>query len=106
MLMLPPDDSLNEVGRLLGPNERFRMIVPGGDVATNVGHDRLDGVERATTNGFAGQNTEPHFHEIQPRGSSGGEVKLHARMGSEPRLHGGCRMGDELSKMTCRSRRG
>ena len=90
--MLSPGDLPDEFRRLLGPNKRRGMVVPGLDVAANVRDQRLDGVERAAPHRLARQNAEPDFHEIQPGGSRRGEVKLHPGVRGEPRQDRGCRV--------------
>jgi CheY-like chemotaxis protein len=42
MLILPPDDCSNKVGRLLGPDKRCGMVVPGIEVA----NDDVDAVRK------------------------------------------------------------
>src|SRR6266542_539927 len=92
MLMLPSDDLFNQVGRFFGPHERGRMIVQGLDIATDVSNERTDAVERAATDRFPRQDAEPDYHQIEPRGACGGEVKLHPRVSLQPRPNRRCRM--------------
>jgi hypothetical protein len=54
MLMLPPDDFANEVGRLLRPDERCGMVVPRRDVPPDVSDKRLHRVEGSATHRLAG----------------------------------------------------
>ncbi len=86
------DNLLDQVGRLLSPDERSGMLIPAVDVAPNVRDEGPDGIERASAYRLPGQDAEPDFDEIEPRGAGGREVKLHARMRFQPREHRGRRM--------------
>src|SRR5436309_11180256 len=74
--MLTTDGLADDVGRLLGPNERRGMLIPGLDVAKDVLDQGTDGVERASANRLLGQDAEPGLDQVDPRSSFGGEVEV------------------------------
>src|SRR5436309_601460 len=84
MLTSAPYDLLNQVGWLLGPHERVRVVVPSLDIAPNMRHQRANRVKRSATHGFARQDTEPDFHEVEPRGACRREMKMDPRVGLHP----------------------
>src|SRR5438552_17590341 len=92
MLMPPPDDLLDEVGRLLRPHERCWMVIPRVDIAMNVSDERPYGVERSATDGFPWQDAEPDFHQVEPRGTGRREMELHPWVRFEPCSDRGRRM--------------
>src|SRR6266487_1723610 len=89
MLMPAAFDLLDQVRWLFGPHERGRMVIPRVDVAMDVGHERAHRIEGSAADRLARQNAEPDFDEVQPRGTSRREMKLHGRMRLQPRAHGG-----------------
>ena len=47
---------------------------------------RAHAVEAAAPDGLAGNQGEPAFDQVEPRGAGRGEVQMEARMGGEPVL--------------------
>src|SRR5215470_18238432 len=90
--MLPAEGLADDVRGLFGPDKRRGMRIPLSEVPLDVADERADGVERAPTHGFAGQNAEPRLHHVEPGRPGGREMKMHARMLGPPCLHGRCRM--------------
>ena len=88
MLTLPADGLANNIGRLLSPHEGCGVEIPVVDVVANVLGQRADRIEGAAANRLAGQDAEPGFDHVQPRGPRGCEMKLHSRMLFEPGLDG------------------
>ena len=73
-----------------GPREGFGVLVPvvgpGVDGFGEVG----DGAEAVSGEGFAGEDREPGFDEVEPRRRGGGEVQVPALAPGvrEPGAHG------------------
>lgn len=86
MLTSPPDGFLDDLGRLAGPDEGRRVLVPAVDVPLDVGHEGPDRVEGAPANGLTSQNAEPDLHHVQPRRPRRREVEVDARVSRQPRL--------------------
>jgi hypothetical protein len=84
---------LDDVGRVLGPNEGCRALVPVLEVIVDVRHESPDGVERASSDGLASEDSEPGFNHVQPRCSLGSEVEVDTGVLCEPVQDGWCGVG-------------
>ena len=90
MLTGSPERFANDVGGFLSPDEGSRVLIPVVDVVVDVSDETLDGFEGASTNGLAGEDSEPGLDHVEPRRPLGGEVELNPRVGLKPLLDGGC----------------
>src|SRR6266545_3750091 len=93
--MLMPDGLADDLGRLLGPDERSRVLIPLIEVALDVAHESSDGIEGTAPDRFPRQDAEPRLDQVDPRGALGSEVKLDSRVSGQPSLDrwGGVRGG-------------
>ena len=75
------------------PDEGFGIFVPSveelGDGRLKVG----DAGEGAASHRFGGEFAEPAFHQVEPAGAGGDEVRDEAGVALEPRLHVGVLVG-------------
>src|SRR5262245_35928921 len=88
-----PEGLLDDVGRVLRPDEGRGVSVPLRQIAFDVADQGEDRIERAAPYRFAREDAEPGLDEVEPRGAFRREVKVHPRMPGQPGLHGRCRMG-------------
>ena len=88
MLMGTPEGFADDVGGFFSPHKGRRVRIPLGKVALDVADEGAYRIERTPADRLAGQNAEPCFDHVQPRGSGRGEVKMHPGMRSQPPLHG------------------
>src|ERR1700704_3706839 len=79
---------LDDVGRLLGPDEWSRMAVPMVDVALDVANKAAHSGEGSTPNRFPGEDPKPSLDQIQPGATFRGEVKMDPRVFAEPLVYG------------------
>src|SRR5882672_2734170 len=84
---------LNDCRRILGPHERFWVVIPVFDVVSDMAGEGLGRVKGAAQNRPAGKNTEPRFNHVEPRCASRGEMKMYCRMSLQPRQHLWCFVG-------------
>jgi len=63
-----------------------------GEVLLEVTYQRADGAERSPPERLAGEDAEPRFDQIPPRGARRRKMELNARVRGEPALHGGRRV--------------
>ena len=92
--MLMANGLLYDVRGVLCPDKGSGVRVPVLDVLANVSNKSTDGIEGSTPDGFAGQDTEPGFNEIDPRSTFGCEMEMNLRMRGEPGLDfRGCMRG-------------
>ncbi len=92
MLTLTADGLANDVSRLLSPHEGCGVEIPVVDVVADVLGQRADRIEGAAANRLAGQDAEPGFDPVHPRGPLGCEMKLHPGMLFKPGFDGRSRM--------------
>ena len=90
-----------DVRRLLGPDERFRVIVVVKDVFVDRVDHLLHVAEDTTTQTLVSDVAEEALNHIQPRGARGGEVDMEATVPVQPPFHllvivGGIVVADEV----------
>src|SRR5216683_2042591 len=88
MLMSTPESFADDGGGFFGPHKGGRVRIPLGEVALDVADEGAHGVERPSADRLAGEDAEPRFDYVQPRGPGRGEVKMHPGMCRQPGLHG------------------
>ena len=69
------------------PHERLRLLVPGFEELVDRPLEVGDADEGAAANAFAGELSEPSFHQVEPARAGRDEVRHEARMTFEPGLH-------------------
>src|ERR1700676_4170104 len=72
-----------------GPDERFRLLVPGSEELIDCLLQVSDAVEGTPANSLAGQFAEPSLDQIQPAGTGRHEMANKAGMAFQPGLHVG-----------------
>ena len=60
----------------LGPKERFGVLVGVIDIALDGGFELAGAAKDPAAELLLGEGGEPSFHQIQPRGARGREVKV------------------------------
>src|SRR3989304_276490 len=68
-------------------------LIGGGRVVLDGSDQGRDAAEAAPSYPFLGDLSEPALDQIQPRGTGGGEVELHAGVALEPGLDAGLGVG-------------
>ena len=86
--MLMTERLADDIGRVLGPDEGSRIGVPVFDVRPDVPYESGDGVEGTSSNGLAGEDTEPGLDHVEPGSALGCEVKREAGVLGKPSLDG------------------
>ena len=71
----------------LRPNEGTRRLVGDGEVVSNGRFERAHAAVGAPLDLFLGQQSEPPFDEIQPRGTGRREVEVEPRVTRQPATH-------------------
>ena len=93
----------NDFGWRLGPDEGCRVFVPVFDVVFDVLDEGPDRREGTAPHGFACEDAEPGFDQVQPRGADGREVEVDVRVLLQPR-DGLGRLREADRSMNCTSR--
>ena len=93
MLTASPDGFADDLGGFLGPYEWFGMRVPVLNVVANMRNQGLHRDERPAPDRLAGQDSEPRFDHVQPRGTRGSEMEADVGMGLKPVSNFWGRMG-------------
>ena len=83
MLMSTAESFADDGGRFFGPYKGGRVRIPLGEIPVDVANERAHRLERAPADRLAGQDAEPRFDHVQPRGPGGREVKVHPGMGRQ-----------------------
>src|SRR4051812_23444359 len=78
------------------PDERSRVVVPGGDPGFDVGGELFHAAVSGALQLLGGQRGEPSFDEVHPRSVGRGEVEVEAAVPQQPALHRGGLVGRQV----------